>query len=392
MVSFAIVNDIPSVAPFEIVSLETILQKYGNEIQYQEFMPSQDVCYDPIPFVPEEFRSFQPHHVTFDKTWVLTIPHGRVCATWGYVLIHEKYMLRELFWPCVPFVYALNLLNHDRYAFANVRHISGRVVVISGAGATNYVHFLMEIMGRLAMLEIMGIDYDWIYMPYEKYLPYQPFRQQILTAWGIDQSKIIEPFDEFTCIEADELIVPSRSFYQIPTPKHTMHSHYTPLCGVYSPTWLTEYYRDKFLPLVNKSTVNHDRQRIFISRKDSGSGLRPMLNEDDVFALFETRGFKKYFLAELTFLQQVELFSNAEIVVGANGAGLYNMLFCLPGTKIVEIFQQRVDSTYAFLAQTVGLDYTPVKTVEFPLHDREGGNPSIVPLSIIENVITSLNL
>jgi len=385
----AIFNDVPGISPFEIVSLETILKKYRGKIGYQEFMPAQEVCYEPIPFVPEQFKVFQPSHITFDKTWVLTIPHGRACSFWGHVLIDEKYLLRELFWPCLPFTHTLHQLHNERFLFDNVRKVSGRVAVISCIGATNYVHFLMEIMGRLAMLEMMGIDYDWIYMPYDG-----GFGPKILATWGIDLSKIIEPFHEFMCIEADELIVPSRSFYQIPTPKHTMHSHYTPLCGVYSPSWLTTYYREKFLPMVNKSEENSNSwcKRIFISRKDTGSGLRPMLNEDDVFALFERCGFKKYLLGELTFLQQVELFSNAEIIVGANGAGLYNMLFSSPGTKVVEIFQQRVDSTYAFLAQSLGLDYTPVKTMDFPLYDREGGNPSVVPLHIIENVIESLNL
>lgn len=388
----AVFNDVPSIYPFEVVSLETVMKKYGDEIRYQSFREVQEVYYDPLPFIPDEFKSFQPHHVTFDKTWVLTVPHGRVCSEWGYVVIDEKYILRELMWPCLRFFHALNLFNCNTNAFKQVRKVSGRVAVISCPGSTNYAHFLMEILGRLAILEIMGIDYDWIYMTYDGNSYHAPYKEQILEAWGINKAKIIEPFGEFTCIEADELIVPSRAFYLVPTPGHTQYSHYTPLCGVYSPEWLVQYYRDKFLPLIGKTSKTYATKgkRIFISRADSR--LRIMVNEDEVFKLFEACGFKKYLLTNLTFLEQIELFHDAEIVVGANGAGLYNMLFCPADGKIIEIFQERVDSSFTFLAQTLGLEYTPIQTVPFPLHDPEGGMPSIVPLDIIEEFIKKLGL
>src|SRR5688572_18281914 len=113
IVNFTIYNDVPSVSPFEIVSLETVLQKYEGKIGYQEFMPAQEVVYEALPFVPEAFRFMQPDHFTFDKTWVLTIPHGRACSVWGRVLIDEKYIIRSLEWPALRFSYQLNLLNED---------------------------------------------------------------------------------------------------------------------------------------------------------------------------------------------------------------------------------------------------------------------------------------
>lgn len=380
------VYDVPCVPDIDMVSVETIVKKYKNEIEYQQFTPAQELCFTPIPFAPEEFHQYQPNHVTLAPTWVLTIPRGRACSRTGYVFIDEKYLLRSLLCHAGWFVHQLNLLNWEKSMFHNPRKISGRVAVITRLGAENYSHFMVDVLGRLAILEMMGVDYDWLYVPYNK-----PHIKQILDAWGIDPLKIIQPEGEFNYIEADELIVPSYTANLQSTP-HVTYNHLVDLCAQYWPKWLTDYYKYKFLPLVKKNPMNPERlsKRVFISRKDSG--WRVLLNEDDVFALFEAHGFKKYVLSDLTFLEQVELFNNAEIIVGAHGTAMCNITFCSPGTKVVELFQQRVDSCFAFLAESLELDYMPVKTADFILHDRGGGAATVAPLHIIEDVIKSLNL
>lgn len=378
--------DVPCVPDIDMVSVETIVKKYKDQIGYQEFTPRHELYFNPIPFAPQEFHQYQPNHVTLAPTWVLTIPRGRVCSKTGYVFIDEKYLLRNLLCHAGWFVHQLNLLNWEKQNFKNPRKVSGRVAVITRLGAENYSHFMVDVLGRLAILEMMGVDYDWLYVPYNK-----PHIHQILTAWGIDPLKIIQPEGEFNYIEADELIVPSYTANLQSTP-HVTYNHLVDLCAQYWPTWLTDYYRYKFLPLVQKTPIDQERfsKRVFISRKDSH--WRVLINEDEVFALFEAHGFKRYVLSELTFLEQVALFNNAEIVVGAHGTAMCNMVFCSSDVKIVEIFQQRVDSCFAFLAQSLGLNYTPVKTAEFILHDRGGGAATIAPLDIIENIIKSLNL
>ena len=40
----------------------------------------------------------------------------------------------------------------------------------------------------------------------------------------------------------------------------------------------------------------------------------------------------------LSVAEQVQLFSSAEVIIGAHGAGLVNLTFCRPGTIVIEIF------------------------------------------------------
>ena len=40
---------------------------------------------------------------------------------------------------------------------------------------------------------------------------------------------------------------------------------------------------------------------------------------------------------KLNFQEQVELFSQAELVIGATGAGMSNIIFCKPGTNVIAL-------------------------------------------------------
>ncbi|MFA5999173.1 MAG: glycosyltransferase family 61 protein [Candidatus Babeliales bacterium] len=375
-----------------MISVETLLRKYGNSIGYAKFKDAETFHYEKFPL--SIFPENQPYKGTFAETFVLTIPNGRVSTYAGYIIIDEKYMLREFNEQCQWLMYAFNIINHwsDAGNFSNPRKVSGRVAVIARRGSENYAHYLVDLLGRLAILELMGIDYDYLYIPYEKPYDNKPYIKEILTVWGIDPLKIIQPCGEFNYIEADELIVPSSSWKLAPTPGETFHD-LTILCGVYWPTWLLEFYRNKFLPMVSHKPNEHKfSKKVFISRKDGSPFLgRRMINEDEVFELFEAEGFERYVLSSMSFLEQVELFHNADIVVGANGCGLINIMFCKPHTKVIEIFQERADSTFYYTGQLVGADYTCVKTKEFPLHDRGGGASTIIPLDIIQEVIKNLN-
>jgi capsular polysaccharide biosynthesis protein len=61
---------------------------------------------------------------------------------------------------------------------------------------------------------------------------------------------------------------------------------------------------------------------------------------------------------ELDFIEQVALFQSAEIIVAPHGAGLSNIVFCKPGTKIIEIFSSYyLNPCYWYISQEVGLEY-----------------------------------
>jgi len=97
-------------------------------------------------------------------------------------------------------------------------------------------------------------------------------------------------------------------------------------------------------------------RRLFFSR--GGSKIRRLLNEDALWKIAQSHGFERFEARADNHADQVERFSQADIVIGVHGAGLGNLAFCRPGTRMIEIFPENfTKSTYLWLSKRIGLDY-----------------------------------
>jgi glycosyltransferase involved in cell wall biosynthesis len=74
-------------------------------------------------------------------------------------------------------------------------------------------------------------------------------------------------------------------------------------------------------------------RRLFVGRKGP---TRTIHNIEQVQAFLSTHGFETVYLEGKSVVDQILLFQSAQFVVGAHGAGLSNLLFCQPGTKVIE--------------------------------------------------------
>lgn len=101
-------------------------------------------------------------------------------------------------------------------------------------------------------------------------------------------------------------------------------------------------------------------RRILISRRSSSRGRR-ITNADDLIASLAPHGFVEYALENMSIKEQIELFYDAEIVVAPHGAGLANLLYAPPGTRVVELFANDVMAPhYYFLSKSLGLNYSHI--------------------------------
>ena len=91
-------------------------------------------------------------------------------------------------------------------------------------------------------------------------------------------------------------------------------------------------------PEQNKAS-DCDRLRLYVSRGDN-TNQRVLLNESKLLKQLSCRGFKSLELSELSFDEQVDLFSRAEAVIGVHGAGLSNLVFAPAGCLVTEIAGQ----------------------------------------------------
>lgn len=97
---------------------------------------------------------------------------------------------------------------------------------------------------------------------------------------------------------------------------------------------------------------------VYISRANAIE--RQVVNEREVIETLSRYGFRAYRLENHSLTENAVLFDEADIVVGAHGAGLTDIIFCTD-TKVVELFGSKIKDPYRRLAETLGLEYKSLK-------------------------------
>jgi hypothetical protein len=94
-------------------------------------------------------------------------------------------------------------------------------------------------------------------------------------------------------------------------------------------------------------------RRLYLSRRTAGH--RRILNEDAVSAVLDRFGFEACDPSALSFEDQCRLFAQADVVAGAHGAGLTNIVWSPPGATVMEFMPETIqDPGYRFISDMVG--------------------------------------
>lgn len=215
----------------------------------------------------------------------------------------------------------------------NVKPVAGRVAVLSGLSGHNYFHWMIDILPRFALLQQSGIDLadiDWFWIND----PQQPFQRETLHHLGIPPEKILAG-DRHPQIQAEQLILPS----------------FAGDLGWLEP-WALQFLRQQLLKLADLHPPRHER--IYISRRTAHH--RRVLNERAVLEKLQAAGFVSVELETLTLTEQIALFRHAKVIVAPHGGGLTNLLFCSPGTQVVEFMApQYMRHYYWVISRQLGL-------------------------------------
>lgn len=232
------------------------------------------------------------------------------------------------------------------------RHLAGTAAVITATNQNCYYHWIFDILPRLKLALEHEADIDHIYLQHKL-----PFQKETLKILGIDPERIVSTEDE-SWISADRMIIPCHQIM-------TGHRH---------PGWLTDWLRENFLP---HEQVAKNRRRVYISRSIARN--RRVKNEEEIFRLLEAHGFEFVHAEKCTFAEQIAMFADAEAIIAPHGAGLSNLVFSAPGTRVIELFPSMTMDCYYRLCDDLNLDYTFVKTRQFRFHRRVGEDFVVAP-------------
>jgi capsular polysaccharide biosynthesis protein len=206
----------------------------------------------------------------------------------------------------------------------------------------NYFHFFLESLSRLWS----GFFIDMA----------QNTKAEILiptsrTSYQTEMLDIVScrfPDNAFFTIDGSDSVHAEKLVFSKPYPASSLYPNDVTLEFV---SEFKETYFD-----LSKSNYRVPQKKIYVSRRDSSN--RVLENEETIEAELQIIGFEIVQLSGLSLSQQIDLFHSASFVVSPHGAGLTNVVFCQPGTKVLEIhMKDNMNWVYRRLCNVFKLNY-----------------------------------
>lgn len=216
-------------------------------------------------------------------------------------------------------------------------HIGRRAFVLGARGSGNYYHWMTDILPKLELCRLAGYRFeaeDRFVLPSRR----SAFQLDSLARFGIAERQVHFANISSPYVVADELIVPFL--------KNAM--------GTTMGSWVPDFLKRTFLPSGERPRAT---RRIFASRNPGRSQGRSVTNLAQIETYLASRGFEIVHPETLSLEGQARLFAESSVVVAPHGAGLANIAFCSPGTRIIEFYGAHLAPCYRAIAALTGLEY-----------------------------------
>jgi Capsular polysaccharide biosynthesis protein len=180
------------------------------------------------------------------------------------------------------------------------------------AAEKNYFHFLLNSLARLAYVARLSLP-----LAPDRYLvsgePHA-FVLDALALFGIARDRIVGTAGQ-PALRPHTLLAPPLVHHPFVVPREVCDFLYQQIVGSRPP------------PL--------RRHRLFIDRSDAPT--RRIVNLDELRPAFADFDVEPLHLTGRSLAEQAALFHDAELIVANHGAALANLVFCNPGTRVIQI-------------------------------------------------------
>jgi Glycosyltransferase 61 len=229
-----------------------------------------------------------------------------------------------------------NTLGYFQSFFKDKREVSGTIVANWPQRFLTYGDFVLQLLPELCAIKSLVTPEEWSNTSF--ILGHAPkFLFEYLNILGCNNSQVIDSRQYH-----HQLLPQSQVYFR---EKDTMWF----LCA---PPELIQIARNYLIP----PQIGKGAKIIFVERL---GGYRQAIGlTDSVRSRLKDLGVSFFDPARASVQTQIETFAAAKIVLGIHGAGLANIMWCQPDTKVIEIFHPKFAPwCYAILANQLGMDY-----------------------------------
>lgn len=297
---------------------------------------------------------------------VLTLPDGIVVTPWGHAGPDPRHFIEELGFVAGHQSRALtsHLEQCELATRGAIEEVAGHSASLLQNYFTNYCHWLVQGLVRFDVLDRTGgFDrFDRILVsPGTPEIVYEAAE-----SYGLARDRFVElPLTPgaYRCEELTVVGLP-----QSPTSV---------------PRWLVDGLRDRFGRFHTAGAASAPR-RIHLTRGEATR--RRVVNNAELTAALERRGFVSLSMDGRSLAEQAELMGSAECVVAPHGAAMANIVFMPRDALVVELrYRNWPTDMYAHLATTAGLRYHSLFGTE-PATPRWLGRPQQIDADTVADV------
>ncbi len=229
-------------------------------------------------------------------------------------------------------------------ALPPARALAGRTLFAAVDGFS-YYHWLTGTLPKLLFARKAGLRFAEVaqVIVNPRHKGRVNFQTETLALLGLDLNKIMF-IDRGVHVACEALILPPE-----PTAREQTEVH----------AWALALLRDELLPPAGQEPSPGLPERLFVRR--AAARRRRLVDEAALETELAALGFTAVTLEDRPWRDQVALFRAARVVVGLHGAGLSNLVFSAPGTRVVEIVPEVWrNPCFENLAARVGASYVSV--------------------------------
>ncbi|BBD57023.1 capsular polysaccharide biosynthesis protein-like [Planktothrix agardhii CCAP 1459/11A] len=289
-----------------------VIQDWGKLLQYSPQERSK---------LGREDNFYHLHCVTnyeIGESFRCSIPRALVVNKTGLVITSDLEILRQ---SIEGQKININLkAGQIKDKFNDSQILSGTYISLLSywSHTLNFAHWLMDCLPKLALIESLdsSIKKNLKFIIPDGSTPYIVDSLKLL---GIQENQTIQIQEESIIVEN---LILCRAAENPARPKKM---HFLAM-------------RNKLLSsFIDEENVRLASKRIYVSRSQSS---RKIVNEAEILQILTKYNFEVIHCEKMSLAEQIKIFSEAEIILGPHGAGMYNQIFCHSGTSIIEIYNK----------------------------------------------------
>lgn len=196
----------------------------------------------------------------------------------------------------------------------------------------NYYHFVLECLSKFYLIDILKLPNE-VPLLVDSIVTKIPQFIDLLKIFNQDRRKVV-----FVNKRESVLVHNLYTFSPIHyLPANYLNHNKISASSVLFNYKVIDYIKNKILESSQKT--NKISRKVYLSRANYS---KRSYNDSEIKDFLSKNGFETIYPEKLSIQEQVNLFGNANIIVGASGAALTNIVFCKKNTKIIVLAAQKL--------------------------------------------------